>query len=48
MYTGAKDRAPLKVFSESAHSPIFEEPDKVMAILREDVLKGTNRLADRK
>ena len=43
--------APLKgfyTFSESAHSPMFEEPDKVMAILREDVLKGTNRLADRK
>ena len=43
--------APLKgfyTFSESAHSPMFEEPDKVLAILREDVLNGTNRLADRK
>ncbi len=43
--------APLKgfyTFHESAHSPIFEEPDKVMAILREDVLNGTNRLADRR
>jgi len=43
--------APLKgfyTFSESAHSPMLEEPDKVMAILREDVLNGTNRLADRK
>jgi pimeloyl-ACP methyl ester carboxylesterase len=42
--------APLKgfyTFSESAHSPLFEEPDKVMRILREDVLHGTNRLADR-
>jgi pimeloyl-ACP methyl ester carboxylesterase len=42
--------APLKgfyTFSESAHSPMFEEPDKVMAILREDVLNGTNGLADR-
>jgi pimeloyl-ACP methyl ester carboxylesterase len=42
--------APLKgfyTFSESAHSPMFEEPDKFMAILREDVLRGTNRLADR-
>lgn len=42
--------APLKgfyTFGESAHSPIFEEPDKVAAILREDVLRGTNRLADR-
>ena len=43
--------APLKgfyTFSESAHSPMFEEPDKVMAILRGDVLNGTNRLADRR
>ena len=43
--------APLKgfyTFSESAHSPMFEEPGKVMAILREDVLKGTNRLADKR
>ena len=42
--------APLKgfyTFSESAHSPMFEEPGKFMAILREDVLRGTNRLADR-
>ena len=42
--------APLKgfyTFSESAHSPMFEEPDRFMAILREDVLNGTNRLADR-
>jgi pimeloyl-ACP methyl ester carboxylesterase len=43
--------APLKgfyTFSASAHCPMFEEPDKVMAILREDVLGGANRLADRK
>jgi pimeloyl-ACP methyl ester carboxylesterase len=42
--------APLKgfyTFSASAHSPMFEEPDKFMAVLREDVLNGTNRLADR-
>jgi pimeloyl-ACP methyl ester carboxylesterase len=42
--------APLKgfyTFSRSAHSPMFEEPGKVMAILREDVLESTNRLADR-
>jgi hypothetical protein len=32
----------------SAHSPMFEDPDKFMAILREDVVNGTNRLADRK
>jgi pimeloyl-ACP methyl ester carboxylesterase len=43
--------APLKglyAFSESAHCPMFEEPDRFMAILREDVLKGANALADRK
>lgn len=43
--------APLKgfyTFHESAHSPIFEEPEKVMAILRSDVLNGTNGLADRR
>lgn len=42
--------APLKgfySFSESAHSPAFEEPDKVMAIIRQDVLAGANRLADK-
>jgi pimeloyl-ACP methyl ester carboxylesterase len=42
--------APVKgfyTFDESAHSPIFEEPEKVQKILREDVLVGTNKLADR-
>ena len=42
--------APLKgfyTFSRSAHSPMFEEPGTFMTILREDVLNGTNRLADR-
>ena len=42
--------APLKgvhTFSESAHGPLCEEPDEVMRILQEDVLHGTNRLADR-
>jgi len=42
--------APLKgfyTFSSSAHCPMFEEPGTFMAILREDVLTGTNRLADR-
>jgi len=34
-------------FEQSAHSPIFEEPEKVQTILREDVLVGTNNLADR-
>jgi pimeloyl-ACP methyl ester carboxylesterase len=54
-YTLAKDyfekiEAPIKgfyTFEESAHSPIFEEPEKVQKILREDVLPGGNSLADR-
>ncbi|MFO7692255.1 MAG: alpha/beta hydrolase [Vicinamibacterales bacterium] len=43
--------APLKgfyTFRDSAHSPMFEEPGRFMTILREDVLNGTNGLADRK
>ncbi|WP_258880000.1 alpha/beta fold hydrolase [Clostridium estertheticum] len=35
--------APVKgfyLFKESAHSPIFEEPKKVVHIMREDVLKS--------
>jgi pimeloyl-ACP methyl ester carboxylesterase len=55
-YTLAKDyfekiHAPVKgfyTFEQSAHSPIFEEPEKVQKILREDVLTGTNHLADAK
>jgi pimeloyl-ACP methyl ester carboxylesterase len=42
--------APVKgfyTFEQSAHSPMFEEPEKVQQILREDVLAGTNSLADR-
>ncbi len=42
-------KAPVKgfyTFENSAHSPIFEEPERVQQILREDVLKGTNSLAD--
>ncbi len=54
-YTLAKDyfekiNAPVKgfyTFEQSAHSPIFEEPEKVQKILREDVLVGTKNLADR-
>jgi pimeloyl-ACP methyl ester carboxylesterase len=54
-YSLAKDyfekiQAPVKgfyTFENSAHSPIFEEPDKVQEILREDVLVGRNSLADR-
>lgn len=41
--------APLKgfyTFEQSAHSPCFEEPEKMRQILRVDVLAGTNRLAD--
>lgn len=36
-------KAPMKsfyTFEESAHSPLFEEPQKAMEILKEDVLKG--------
>ncbi len=42
-------KAPVKgfyTFENSAHSPIFEEPERAQQILREDVLKGTNSLAD--
>jgi pimeloyl-ACP methyl ester carboxylesterase len=43
--------APVKgfyTFENSAHSPMFEEPEKVQQILLEDVLAGTNNLADKK
>jgi pimeloyl-ACP methyl ester carboxylesterase len=47
-------KAPIKAFytfNESAHSPMFEEPEKMLSILREDVLKGrvihTDKLSDR-
>lgn len=42
--------APLKgfyTFAASAHSPMFEEPDRMNRILREDVLTGSTGLADR-
>ena len=42
-------QAPVKgfyTFERSAHSPMFEEPEKTLTILREDVLAGANRLAD--
>ena len=42
-------KAPLKgfyTFERSAHSPIFEEPEKAGRILRDDVLAGVNNLAD--
>ena len=53
-YTLAKDyfeklKAPIKgfyTFEQSAHSPIFEEPEKMKQILQEDVLAGANSFAD--
>ena len=44
-----KLNAPVKgfyTFAHSAHSPLFEEPEKMMQILQQDVLAGTNNLAD--
>jgi pimeloyl-ACP methyl ester carboxylesterase len=44
-------QAPLKgfyTFENSAHSPLFEEPEKALNILLEDVLNGTNALADKR
>jgi len=41
--------APVKgfyTFDSSAHSPIFEEPDRTVAVLRDDVLTGGTSLAD--
>jgi pimeloyl-ACP methyl ester carboxylesterase len=41
--------APVKgfyTFGQSAHSPLFEEPGKTLQVLSEDVLNGTNSLAD--
>jgi len=46
-----KLNAPVKgfyTFENSAHSPIFEEPEKVLKVLAKDVLAGTNNLADKK
>jgi len=44
-----KLETPLKAFytfGKSAHSPLFEEPEKMQRILQEDVLKGITGLAD--
>lgn len=41
--------APLKgfyTFTESAHSPLFEEPKRMCEIMQADVLQGAKRLAD--
>ncbi|NTV61093.1 MAG: alpha/beta hydrolase [Chlorobiaceae bacterium] len=46
-----KLKAPLKgfyIFAFSAHSPMFEESEKMRKILKEDVLAGVNKLADLK
>jgi pimeloyl-ACP methyl ester carboxylesterase len=53
-YTEAKSyfeilKAPIKgfyTFEQSAHSPLFEEPEKMQQILRKDILTGMNKLAD--
>jgi pimeloyl-ACP methyl ester carboxylesterase len=53
-YTEAKAyleklKAPVKgfyTFEQSAHSPLFEESQKMLKILQEDVLVGANNLAD--
>ena len=42
-------KAPVKgfyTFESSAHSPLFEEPERLNRILREDVLAGASHLAD--
>jgi pimeloyl-ACP methyl ester carboxylesterase len=54
-YALAKDyfsklKAPVKgfyTFEQSAHSPIFEEPEKARAIFRQDILAGGISLADK-
>ena len=41
--------APAKgfyTFENSAHSPVFEEPNRTRRILRQDILAGTPLLAD--
>jgi pimeloyl-ACP methyl ester carboxylesterase len=43
-------QAPIKgfyTFEHSAHSPMFEEPERMKQILQEDVLQGKNNLSDR-
>jgi pimeloyl-ACP methyl ester carboxylesterase len=55
-YTEAKSyfeklKAPVKgfyTFEHSAHSPLFEEPEKMKQILKEDVLTGLNSCSDKK
>lgn len=43
-------KAPVKgfyLFEHSAHSPLFEEPERFALIMRNDVLNGKNGMADR-
>lgn len=43
-------QAPVKgfyTFEQSAHSPLFEEPEKFLSIMIKDVLSGRTALADR-
>jgi pimeloyl-ACP methyl ester carboxylesterase len=43
-------QAPIKgfyTFEHSAHSPMFEEPDRMKLIVQEDILEGKNNLSDR-
>ena len=40
-------RVGFYTFQHSAHSPMFEEPERTVRILTEDVLAGAIRLADR-
>ena len=45
----AELEAPIKgfyTFEDSAHSPVFEEPERTIAIMVEDVLRGAVELAD--
>ncbi len=45
-----KINAPIKgfyTFEQSAHSPMFEEPEKMLKIFQEDVFTRTNTLADK-
>jgi len=44
-----KLKAPIKgfyTFEQSAHSPLFEEPERMQQILQADILFGMNKLAD--
>jgi len=46
-----KLKAPVKgfyTFQNSAHSPFFEEPEKMQRIIKEDILTGSNNLDDTK